>query len=237
MKIFAAAFAFVGLTAAGQLDAQVRPQLGPGDPRIQSIDYRADQVVLIEAAPGYQVRIELASDENIESAAVGDSGAWQVTANRALNRLFVKPLQAGADTNMTIVTNVRLYAFDLSALSAPSRTAPYTVRFHYALPPAGLPGPSPQQSTPTSGRYKLSGARALRPTSVHDDGTHTYVEWPADVGLPATYVIDENGREMLANGNMRDGIYVLDTVAVHLEFRIDKRVARADRLRSRRGSL
>ena len=61
------------------------------------------------------------------------------------------------------------------------------------------------------------------------------MEWPPDVGLPATYVVDENGREMLANGNMRSGIYVLDTVASHLAFRIDKKVARAVRLRSRRG--
>ena len=57
----------------------------------------ADQVVPLEVAPGYQLMLEFAPDERIESVAVGDSGAWQVTPNRSGDRVFVKPLQGAAD--------------------------------------------------------------------------------------------------------------------------------------------
>ena len=117
------------------MSAQIRPQPGAGDPRIQSIEYDASQVVQIQAAPGYQVTLEFGSDEQIENVAVGDSGAWQVTANRAGSRLFVKPVQSGVTTNMTVVTNVRIYAFELVPLFGPSPDMAYTIRFRY--PAAG----------------------------------------------------------------------------------------------------
>ena len=85
------------LLAAGRLagaGAAARP--GGGDPRIQTRRlYDADQVVQLQGAPGYQLDVEFAPDERIESVAVGDSAAWQVTPNRRGDRLFVKPLQAG----------------------------------------------------------------------------------------------------------------------------------------------
>ncbi|HZF95144.1 MAG TPA: TrbG/VirB9 family P-type conjugative transfer protein, partial [Allosphingosinicella sp.] len=89
--------AFAALPAA----AQVRPQPGAGDRRLQTIDYAADQVVILEVAAGYMLTVELAPDEQIENVALGDSGAWQVTANRRGDRLFIKPLQGGISTNMT----------------------------------------------------------------------------------------------------------------------------------------
>ena len=35
--------------------AQIRPEPGPGDPRIQSVLYDADQVVQLQVATGYQL--------------------------------------------------------------------------------------------------------------------------------------------------------------------------------------
>ena len=55
--------------------------------------YDADQVVPLQAAPGYQVMLEFGADERIENVAVGDSAAWQVTPNRSGDHVFVKPLQ------------------------------------------------------------------------------------------------------------------------------------------------
>ncbi len=110
---------------------------------------------------------------------------------------------------MTLVTNVRMYNFELSSLSGPTGGAPYTIQFRYS-PIAPLPivtAPQPTEKT----LYKLSGMRALRPTAIHDDGVHTYIQWRADQALPATYALDDVGRETLANGNMRDGVYVLDS--------------------------
>ncbi len=104
---------------------------GGGDNRIQSIEYRNNQVVRIRAAPGYQVTIELAADERIESVAWVSSGAFQVTANKAGNLLFVKPVQADISTNLTVVTDVRTYNFELVGVAEAGGDLPYAIRFSY----------------------------------------------------------------------------------------------------------
>ncbi len=213
--------------AAGPAAAQVRPQPGAGDPRLQTIEYNPDQVVQLHAAPGYQLGVEFAPDERIESVAVGDSGAWQVTPNRRGNHLFVKPVQAGVTTNMTVVTDTRTYAFDLVPLYGPLPDMAYTVRFIYPRP-AAPEAVAPATATAVA-RYVLSGARALRPSAISDDGVHTYVEWAANVSLPAVYAIDDRGKEALVNGMMRDGLFVIDGISQRLIFRIDRRTARAER--------
>ncbi len=207
--------------------AQVRPQPGPGDPRLQVIEYRSDQVVQLQAAPGYQLSVEFAPDERIESVAVGDSGAWQVTPNRRGDHLFIKPLQTGVSTNMTVVTDARSYIFDLVPLYAPSAGMAYTVRFSYPQP-VQLTEAAPAAEA-VEAHYVLSGDRSLRPSAMSDDGTHTYIEWPADAALPAIYTVDARGNEMLVNGMMRDGLFVVDAIANQIVFRIDARSARAVR--------
>lgn len=228
--------AVAAMLAAAPADAQTRPQPGPGDRRLQTVDYAPDQVVTLEVAPGYQLTVELAPDEQIENVAVGDSGAWQVTANRRGDRLFIKPLQSGVTTNMTVITNARVYAMDLVPLYGATPEMAYTVRFRY--PEAGEGGPDAQAEAeaeaPVEGRYRVSGARALQPSRIGDDGRHTYIEWPADSPIPAVYGVARNGSEMLVNGAMRDDVYVIDEVVDRLVFRIDRQTARAVRIRDRR---
>jgi type IV secretion system protein VirB9 len=233
---------FLALTFAAPLSAQdlvPPPPTVPADPRLQVIDYVEDQVFQLHAAPGYQVTIELGSDERIETVAVGDSGAWQASANRRGNLLFVKPIQAGVTTNMTVVTDVRTYVFDLVPLGGPSSEMAYTLRFRY--PATATEIAETEAAAVAPGRYRLSGERDLRPSRISDDGRRTYIEWPADRALPAVYSLDARGQEMLVNGNMRDDLYVIDQVLPRLVFRIDEHVAHAVRVvanerRSRRNS-
>jgi type IV secretion system protein VirB9 len=111
----------------------------------------------------------------------------------------------------------------------------YTVRFSY--PGAGADSAADETATaPSQGTYRLSGDRALRPSRIADDGRHTYIEWPRDRTLPAVYAIDPEGRESLVNGAMRDDLFVVDSVAPTLIFRIDQHVARAERVRRKKGS-
>lgn len=229
--VFAFAAAFGALPAA----AQVRPEPGAGDPRLQTIDYAADRVVVLEVAAGYMLTVELAPDEQIENVALGDSGAWQVTANRRGDRLFIKPLQGGVSTNMTVITNARLYAIDLVPLPGPSPEMAYTVRFNYpeAAGTGAGGGEEAEAEPPVDGRYRVSGARALQPSRIGDDGRHTYIEWPADRPIPAVYAVGSDGEESLVNGMMRDDVYVIDSVVPRLVFRIDRQSARAVRVRGR----
>jgi type IV secretion system protein VirB9 len=226
----------VALLASSPGLGQVLPQTTGGDPRVQAIDYHEQQVVTIQAAPGYQVTIMFAPDERIENVALGDSGAWQATPNRRGDYLFLKPVQGGVATNMTVMTDTRVYAFDLRPLPGPQPDMAYTVRFRYP----GATGTDAQEAaaagTPDAaspGRYKVTGARAIRPVGIDDDGAKTFIEWPPSTTLPAVYSIDANGKEALVNGYMRDDIYVIDSVAAQLVFRLDRQVARATRIEPR----
>jgi type IV secretion system protein VirB9 len=213
------------------LAAQIRPQAAPGaDPRIQSVAYVPDQVVLIEGSPGYQITMELSPDERAETIAIGDSSAWQVTANRRGDLLFIKALVGGVSTNMTVITNVRTYNFDLTPVS--SSQMAYTVRFHY--PPPAAPEEDLADAA-AEGRYRLGGDKALRPSEISDDGVHTYIRWPLDRALPAVYAVTDGGQEMLVNGMMRaDDLFVVDSISRKLVFRIDGNVATATRQRKKR---
>ncbi len=221
----------LALCAAAPATAQVRPNPGAGDPRIQTVDYDASQVVQIAAAPGYQVTLQFGADETIENVAVGDSGAWQVSANRSGANLYIKPLQ-GVPTNMTVVTNVRVYLFDLVPLPGPTPDMAYTVRFNY--PAATAPQQSAEAELVVEGRYRLSGERTLRPSRISDDGQHTYIEFPREAAIPAIYAVDERGNESLVNGMMRDDLFVIDSVVPRLVFRIDQHTAQATRLQQQR---
>lgn len=223
-RLILAVSAFLSTTNGAS--AQIRPQPGTGDPRLQSIDYRDNQIVQIFGAPGYQISIALAPDEQVQSIALGDSAGWQVSPTHSGDHLILKPLLAGANTNMTVVTDMRTYAFDLVSLEGPASDMPYTISFRYSTP---QPASVTVGKANSVGRYRISGDHSLRPAQIYDDEIHTYIDWPANAALPATYSLDERGQETLTSGAMRGGTYVIDSVNTRLVFRVDKQSARADR--------
>lgn len=219
---------FAQLTASGMPIETWPAPPQPTSPYVQLVDYQPDQPVTIQGAPGYQVALELAPDERIETVSLGDSGAWQVAASKRGDRLFLKPVQAGASTNMIVVTDTRSYLFELSSGEGYQPT--YIVRFRYPSeepPTAVRVAGNGELFQPTE--YRLSGDKTLRPSSIYDDGVHTYVGWPPDAALPAVYAIGDGGQEMLVNGAMRGGELVIDSVQQKLVFRIDRRSASASR--------
>jgi type IV secretion system protein VirB9 len=221
------------LAGAQAASAQVRPTPGPGDPRLQTIEYRDGEVVLLELAPGYQMTLELAQDEQIENVAVGNSAAFQITPNRRGDRLFIKALQAGAATNLTVITSSRLYAIELSAIGGSSSA--YVVRYLYAEDEKKDEGAA-TPPTEVAGRYRLRGDKQLRPSAIADDGIRTYIEWPKEAPIPAVFSVDEKGRESLVNGAMRGDLFVIDSIATKLVFRIDDGRAEAVRRMPRKKS-
>jgi len=214
------------LIAPVQASAQVFPEPGAGDPRLQSILYDPDQIVQLQVAVGYQLTIELAPDERVENVAVGDSGAWQVTPNKRGDHVFVKAVQVGVTTNMTIVTDARTYVFDLRPLYGPTPDMAFRLRFKY--PPSDQSEAVALQPNP--GRYRFSGDKALRPASMADDGRQTRISWAVGQVLPAMFIIDDQGKERAVGGAMRDGVFVIDDVANRLIFRLDKKSATARRV-------
>lgn len=139
--------AFIALCLATPIAAQVVPQPVGSDPRIQIVDYDPDQVILLRAAPGFQVTLQFGSDEHIENVAVGDGAAWQVTANHRGDLLFVKPIRDGVTTNLTVATDVRIYAFELSPSYNGASDTAYMVQFRHPMPPRKRPRTWPRSVT------------------------------------------------------------------------------------------
>ena len=213
------------------------PQAGPTDPRLQYLDYEAGRVFQLHGAPGYQLTIALSPDEQVQNVAVGDGGAWAVSVNQAGNHLFIKPTQGEVATNMTVITSVRVYNFELFPMASPSPDMPFTVTFRF-------PERARQETLGEfvdvsaaqrrQSRYRIRGDRLLRPGSVSDDGRSTYIRWPEDRPIPAVFEIGADGVERTANGAMRGDDYVIDGVPGRLLFRIDGRTAGAERTAPKR---
>jgi type IV secretion system protein VirB9 len=217
-------FALLILWVASGLGAQAIPP-PIADPRVRTITYDAGQVYRFGVAQRYQLTLVFDPDEQVENVALGDSESWQVTLNGRGDALFIKPLRSSGPTNMTVITDRRLYSFELSQIGGLAPDTPFTVRFKGAAETAASPQPTPV----VSARYRLSGARALRPSSVTDDTQQTTIDWGANQALPAVFTIDDEGQETLANGQMRDGRYVIAGVYRTLVFRLDGQTARAER--------
>lgn len=210
------AFALLALLAPLAAAAQ-------GDPRVRTVDYEPDRIVVLQLAPGYVTAIEFAPDERVESVAVGSPNAFRADPGKRGDRLYLQALTAYESSNLLVATNVRHYSFTLTA----GPDAAYVVRFRY---PATAAAEAADAPAPAKGRYKVSGDRAIQPSGIDDDGVRTYITWPADATLPAVYALDAKGNEALVNGMMRDDIFVIDDVAPRLVFRLDRQVARATRI-------
>jgi type IV secretion system protein VirB9 len=194
----------------------VVPHPGPGDPRIHEVLYDPSEVVELHGVLGYQLALEFDPGERIENVAIGDSLGWQVTPNRKANLLFIKPMSLRPDTNMTVVTNLRRYNFELSVKAhAAAKSIPFSVRFTYPPPVLATvePPPAPTPPADRNHAYSYKGSSKTLPDRLFDDGEATYFIFPAQEDLPAIFAVEPDGAESVVNSHMRDGYIVVDRIA------------------------
>ena len=118
------ALALVAVTAA-PVFAAAEPSPGRTDPRLRWIVYNEREVVEVKGHYGYQTLVQLGAAEEITDVSIGDGRAWQVDIPARKNLLFLKPVEAYASTNLTVLTarpaldgsgeRTRIYVFSLVA--------------------------------------------------------------------------------------------------------------------------
>jgi type IV secretion system protein VirB9 len=150
------------LAIAGLLAAQASA-MAPitTDSRIKTLLFSPNEVFALTTHYGYQSNIEFGPKEIIETISVGDRVGWQISP--AGRRLFIRAQEENAHTNMTVVTNLRAYQFDLKSSSANatfgSEELTYVVRFFYPdeenapgvfAPSVSTPPPLPAAAVVTS---------------------------------------------------------------------------------------
>jgi len=195
------------------------------DHRIRTLDYSDSAVVRLVGCPNFQTMVHFGSGEQIENVGLGDAAQWQVVPNKRADLLFVKPLVAGAFSNMTVVTDRHAYSFELRS-AAPEvckrGDVVYDLRFHYNDPPPAAPAkptppPDPESLLPLpekrNAAYTYSGDKDLIPMRAFDDGKSTYMRWAEGVPAPAIYAIGRDGSESLVNCATRGDYVVVELVA------------------------
>jgi len=214
----------LSLAAAAALLAMALPAAARADSRVRDVWYVPDQIVTVPALRGIQTMIEFAPDEHIENIAVGDSASWQITPNRRANLIFVKPLMAKAPTNMTVITDLRRYLFELRYGSG--NRPVYRLRFVYPEPvrlePVAAPEPPPPPPLPVHEDWKISGDARIAPPRVFDDGVSTHIGWRDPANLPAVLITAADGGESPVSYVVRDDYLIVDGVAPHYILRVGK---------------
>ena len=103
------------------------------DNRIKTYIYNENEVFVVLVHYGYQSTIEFAKGEEVQTISLGDSYAWRVSPIG--RRVFIKPLEENMHTNMSIITNKRIYHFDvvskLSSDEGIDKELVYVIRFLY----------------------------------------------------------------------------------------------------------
>ena len=169
---------------------------GPiADNRIKLLNYDESDVYTITTRYGYQTNIVFGAGEEVQTISVGDRSMWQIIP--AANRLFIRPMEDNAITNMTVITNRHSYQFDLKSISTEKGSGNiYVAKFVYPDAVRPAPAPRPAAVSPaiayyeppppgiTGGRpshpnynYTFSGPDNLAPQQVYDDGKSTHIKY------------------------------------------------------------
>jgi type IV secretion system protein VirB9 len=236
----------VGLAlAAPALWAETAPSHSRIDARIKEVTYNPSDVVRVIGHFGYSTDIQFADGEEVRSIALGDTLAWDIAPSG--NHLFVKPREDHASTNMTVMTDRRVYQFVLDARAhiatgSKSNAVYFLLRFRYPQDVAaaadaelkariekanGLMVDSALRKLPETRNwiYYACGDRVLWPAEVFDDGRFTFLRFPAAQNVPAVFEIGPDGEESIVDGAMEGDYYVVRHIARRFVLRMGKAVA------------
>lgn len=231
MKVPVCVFVSSLLVTSALAEQALRP--AASDSRILLATYRDSEIYKVVASYGFQTTLEFSDKESVETISIGDSIAWQVVP--AGHRVFLKPQEPNAMTNMTVVTTLRAYHFDLGAKkdSSPSNVT-FLVRFTYpdarsSILSQRISAPSTVSSgkkpTDYNFNYTLSGSREIAPVRVFDDGEFTYMQFKALTDLPAIFLVNKSKQESVVNYRVEGQYVVIERLGSQFSLRHGSEVA------------
>jgi type IV secretion system protein VirB9 len=100
------------------------------DSRIKTFSYDENTIYKIVVVKDFQTSLEFEKGEAIQTVSLGSPYAWSI--NSVGKMVFIKPQENNINTNMTIITNRRVYNFEVTSSSGKlSKDFAYVVRFTY----------------------------------------------------------------------------------------------------------
>lgn len=155
----------LSMVAVGPAFAVDNGKASPTDPRVRYYDYSAEEVFGLTGYYGYVTSVFFREDEKIDTVSAGDSKGWQVEISKSRDFVFLKPIgKPAVDTNLTVVTNHRIYTFALRSREAQNGDIPndlaFKVRFNYPEPPIPDTVPAALNYVPDTGDADRAAALA-----------------------------------------------------------------------------
>jgi type IV secretion system protein VirB9 len=164
----------------------------------------------------YPAYIEFESSETVSSISTPKPTAWQFIPNS--NRLFIKPVEDDADTTMILMTNKRIYYFEIYARYAtlPTEVPFYTI-FRYTQENLENPEYTPADNMTVyeydvkeipdltanaekyNFNYTVSGDDDIAPLNAFDDGKFIFLEFRRNGIHPAIFRVSDDKTEGVVN--------------------------------------
>lgn len=187
----------------------VKPRQLGHDPRFKTFSFSPNttyKILTVYDNPSY---IEFEANEGVTTIMNPKKTAWQLVSSG--NRLFIKPEESDADTSITVMTNKRIYFFEMYAKEPEGNFDPdYTFSFKFKYPSEEesktirtyaksiLPDVD-QNPWKYNFSYTITGEDSLYPVKIFDDGEFTYFEFHKNSKMPAIFSVDSNGFESIVN--------------------------------------
>ena len=184
--------------------AETAPKPGSHDTRVTYATYQEGQVYRITTKLRTVTLVELGDGEKIQSIAIGDLESFKIDKLERSNLFIIKPVVAGATTNLTVETQKHIYFLQVteSAKGNPNYSVKFTVPGSSRAASAGTDIPPSQPMT-----YKVMKKRkklpAFAPVSVSDDGRKTSFVIPPGAPMPTIFRADAKGQEYSVNSAVR----------------------------------
>jgi len=227
---------FVFFCSETQVFASKEPRPIKIDHRVRTVMYQPDEVYKFTGHYRYQSSIEFEQGEEIQTISMGDSTAWML--NPTGSRLFLKPIEQDATTNMTIITNRRTYLLELHARETDDiadKDMVFIMRFIYpdsemaqsvARLNDNVPSPDIEENRDKLNfLYTISGSEEYSPIRIFDDGEFTYFQFrDKNADIPAFYWVDDQGNEAVINYRTRGDYIVVERVSKRMSLRYGNQV-------------
>lgn len=233
-------YAFAGLcallmSASTPAHALRLPRPIATDSRIQTVMYDPNEIYKFTGHYGYQSSIEFAADEEVQTVSLGDSLSWLITPSG--NRIFLKPVEQDAMTNMTVITSKHIYHFELHPMESDNindKSMIFVLRFVYPDDSGNINVGGSLESLPNpelepekyNFSYTVSGAENISPIKIFDDGQFTYFQFQdKNADVPAFFLVDRLGNESIINFRTRGDYIVVERVGSQFTLRSGNDVA------------
>jgi type IV secretion system protein VirB9 len=216
-------------TLIGQAWGAQTPKGGSLDQRVTSVTYQENNVVQVFATYGISTMIIFDEDEKFETISLGDTDSWQVVPAEKGNIVFVKPIAKNVTTNMNVVTDKRIYFFELHDFGPAADRQVFGIRFLYpeknlnaalrkeAEQRAAWPNIAGIDKANVNIDYSFSGDARLKPVMVFDDGRKTFFQFGGRV--PAIFAVNSDFSETLKNFRREGEFIIVDGMATQFSLR------------------